>query len=89
MRERNGAWIGFTGPRYRGVSAVWLFSDLNIFSLNSKRRNMLYVNPWATQNIPESLRVFEHSEFINDELNRVAGLSLLEIFVLSANWPYC
>lgn len=89
VRERNGAWTGLTGPRYRGVSAVWLFSDLSVFSLNSKRRYMLYVNPWATQNIPESLRVFEHSELINDELNCVAGLSLLEIFVLSENWPYC
>lgn len=42
----DGAWHNGWEPRSARVSAVWLFNDLDFYSLPG-RRQTLYLNPWA------------------------------------------
>lgn len=85
-RSHEGAWIGRKGPKYTRVSGVWIFRGLSPYSLAS-RESTLYLNPWASKPLPASLKCFPHTEVIDEAVTYGKGISLREIFELSAEWP--
>ncbi len=85
-RAANGAWNGPRGPQSRRVSAAWFFNDLTPYSI-ANRRSTLYVNPWAHMAAPVSMLQFPHARLVENRLVRAQGLSLREIFELTAGWP--
>ena len=86
MRVPDGVWLGKSRPQYRGVSAAWIFSDLSMTSITS-RKYKLYINPWASMPTPSSLRVYKHTYLEGNKLVKNDGLSLGEIYGLNEGWP--
>lgn len=85
-RASNGAWIGPSGPRALRVSGAWIFNDLTVYSLSS-RRQTIYFNPWATHPLPEALKTMPHAIVDGDQLQRGVGFSLAEVLGLPTRWP--
>jgi len=85
-RAPNGAWYGKRGPQYTRVSGVWLFNDLTPYTI-AKRRQTLYLNPWAAQPLPESLLRLPHAFGQNGKMEWIEGLLLREILEVSETWP--
>lgn len=86
QRAPNGAWHGPSGPRYTRVSGAWLFNDLTPYTVAS-RRNTVYLNPWASASLPESLLAMPHARADGGEMKWADGKSFREIFGLHGGWP--
>ncbi|MFH2134715.1 MAG: hypothetical protein ABII81_05985 [Pseudomonadota bacterium] len=86
QREPNGAWYGPTGPQYKRVSGAWLFNDLTPYTVAS-RRSTIYVNPWASKSLPESLLVMPHAKSDGEIMEWIGGKSFREIYGLHEGWP--
>jgi hypothetical protein len=85
-RASDGAWNGRNGPRYKGVSAAWIFRDLHFHSL-SIVEYVLYINPWSRYCIPSSLLELNHYR-IDGEVGRFyPGLSTRSLLGLGDDWP--
>jgi hypothetical protein len=85
-RAPNGAWHGPTGPQYRRVSGAWIFNDLSPYTVAS-RRSTVYLNPWASVALPESLLTMPHARADDGEMRWIDGKSLRHIFELNEEWP--
>lgn len=85
-RAPNGAWFGRNGPRYRRVSGLWIFNNLNPYTLATHRQT-IYFNPWASHGLPEVLTQFPHAVAHGQKMKWFDGRSLREIFDLSEGWP--
>ena len=85
-RAPNGAWIGVDRPRFTRVSGAWLFDNLCVYNLPS-RDPTLYLHPFARQAVPSDMLRFSHAVGVNGNISWVPGMSLAEIFELSADWP--
>lgn len=85
-RMNNGAWIGRNGPRYTRISGVWIFNNLNAYTI-ARRRSTIYFNPSATRPLPARLKELPHAELQDDNLARLEGISIRDIFTLPPEWP--
>mgnify|MGYP001809874366 CR=1 FL=1 len=85
-RARDGAWNGRNGPRYKGVSAAWIFRDLQIYSL-SIAKYVLYVNPWSRHCFPWSLLELSHYRIDGEVGMFYPGLSTKTMLGLGDDWP--
>lgn len=86
QRIPNGAWYGPSGPQYKRVSGAWFFNDLTPYTIAS-RRNTVYLNPWASASLPDSLLVMPHAIADEGMMKWSDGKSLREIFGLHEGWP--
>lgn len=86
QRAPNGAWYGHSGPQYTRVSGAWIFNDLHPSSL-AGRNQTIYFNPWATNNLPYSVKSFPHAIPENDKMEWVEGVSFMDTFDLHRGWP--
>ncbi len=85
-RLPDGAWNGPKGPQYKRVSGTWIFNDLDIYALCT-RRSTLYMNPWAKRALPEELRQFSYAELKDTGFIVHEGVSFRSIFDLPLGWP--
>jgi hypothetical protein len=85
-RERDGAWSGRNGPRYKGVSAAWIFRDLQIYSL-SIAQYVLYINPWSRHCFPRALLELSHYRIDGEDRKFFPGLSTKTMLGLGDDWP--
>jgi hypothetical protein len=85
-RAPNGAWYGHKGPKGRRVSGVWLFNDLNAYTIAS-RRHTVYFNPWARHALPEGLKQMPHASATDGLMQWQDGVSFRDVLGLSHNWP--
>jgi hypothetical protein len=85
-RAPNGAWRGPSGARGRRCVGAWLFSDLSPYTL-ARRRQTLYVNPWAHFAVPVAFLRMPHAQVVNDRIQRSGGLTFQEVLNLSEHWP--
>jgi hypothetical protein len=86
QRSPNGAWNGPSGPQCTRVTGAWFFNDLTPYTVAS-RRSTIFLNPWASASLPESLLVVPHARANDGKMNWIDGKSLREIFGLSEGWP--
>jgi hypothetical protein len=85
-RASDGAWNGRNGPRYKGVSAAWIFRDLHIHSL-SIAEYVLYINPWSPHCAPRSLLGLSHYRIDGEVGGLYPGLSIKSMLGLGDEWP--
>ncbi len=85
-RAPNGAWVGKSGPQFRGVGGAWLFDNLCIYNLPS-RQATLYLNPWARLSVPAEMLRFSHAIVLDGHITWHDGVALNEAFDLPHNWP--
>jgi hypothetical protein len=85
-RASDGVWYGRNGPRYKRVSAAWIFRDLQIYSL-SIAEYVLYINPWARHCVPPSLLELRHYRIDDEDEGMYPGLSIKSMLGLSDDWP--
>jgi hypothetical protein len=85
-RAPNGAWHGPKGPRGRRCSGAWLFSNLSPYTL-ARRRQTLYLNPWAHLSVPVNFLKMPHAVVDNDRIKHKGGATLREVFGLEEHWP--
>jgi hypothetical protein len=85
-RASDGAWNGRNGPRYKGVSAAWIFRDLHIHSL-SIAEYVLYINPWSRHCAPRSLLGLSHYRIDGEVGGLYPGLSIKSMLGLGDEWP--
>jgi len=85
-RVPNGAWFGPEGPRYKGVSAVMMFSDIHPWTLGV-RGVTIYLNPWARYPISGPLLALDHAGTQDGRLHRTTGKKPFEILGLPEGWP--
>lgn len=85
VRDTNGVWLGPTGPRKRGVSAVISTERLTAWSL-SQRRARVFLNPWATHPITSPLPL-EIRRIQQDRLVADQGQSIQELLNIPQDWP--
>lgn len=86
VRRPDGVWHNGAEPTARRVSGVWLFNDLEVYSV-AGRRSTLYFNPWANHPLGDSLKWLPHAVVDNGTLLRSQGARLRDVFELSADWP--
>lgn len=85
-RASDGAWNGRNGPRYKGVSAAWIFRDLHIYSL-SIAEYVLYINPWSRHCLPSSLLELSNYRIDGENGRLYPGLSTKSMLGLGDDWP--
>jgi hypothetical protein len=85
-RASYGAWNGRNGPRYKGVSAAWIFRDLQIYSL-SIVEYVLYINPWSRYLLPSSLLKLSNYRIDGIDGRFHPGLSTTAMLGLGDDWP--
>lgn len=86
-RARNGAWIGPAGPRSRRCSGAWLFHDVTPYTV-SRRKHTLYVNPWASLQVPDAFMLSEpRAVVVDNRIQRSKGDSLGITLGLPEEWP--
>ena len=85
-RARDGAWNGRNGPRYKGVSAAWIFRDLQMYSL-SIAEYVLYINPWSRHCLPSSLLELSNYRIDGKDGRLYPGLSIKSMLGLGDDWP--
>jgi hypothetical protein len=85
-RASDGAWNGRNGPRYKGVSAAWIFRDLQIYSL-SIVEYVLYINPWSRHCLPSSLLELSNYRIDGIDGRFFPGLSTKSMLGLGDDWP--
>lgn len=86
QRAPNGAWHGKRGPQFTRVSGVWLFNDLNPYTVAS-RRHTIYLNPWAAFSLPEALKQMPHAIVEDGKIQWRDGIVLRHLFGLTEAWP--
>ena len=85
-RAKNGAWLGPAGPRARRVSGAWIFNAIGPYTICS-RRGTLYVNPWASNPMPDSLLQVPHAKPAGNKMQHYGGVTLHELLKLPEGWP--
>lgn len=80
-RAPNGAWIGKSGPQYRRISGAWLFENLCVYNVFS-RKPTLYLHPWATLPVPVDMLRFSHGIVADNCISWREGISLEQAFDL-------
>lgn len=86
-RARNGAWIGPTGPRSRRCCGAWLFHDVTPYTV-SRRKHTLYVNPWASLQVPDTFVLSEpRAVVLDNRIQRSEGDSMGITLGLPEDWP--
>lgn len=85
-RAPNGAWRGKSGAESRRVSAAWLFNDVTIYSI-ATRRSTLYVNPWSNLTIAPCLRRLPHAYPEAEKMQWLEGTSIRELLGVHEAWP--
>lgn len=85
-RASDGAWNGRKGPRYKGVSAAWIFRDLQIYSF-SIAEYVLYINPWSRHCLPSSLLELSNYRIDDTDGRLYPGLSTKSMLGLGDEWP--
>jgi hypothetical protein len=85
-RAPNGAWRGKRGAESRRVSAAWLFNDLTMYSI-ATRRNTLYINPWSNHTIAPCLRRLPHASPEAEKMQWLEGTSIRELLGVNEAWP--
>lgn len=86
QRAPNGAWRDAAGPRGRRCSGAWLFSNLSPYTL-ARRRNTLYLNPWANLEVPASFLRMPHALVVNDRIHHTNGVTIRDALGLDDQWP--
>ncbi|MEW4570592.1 hypothetical protein AB1L88_22240 [Tautonia sp. JC769] len=84
-RERNGFWLGPTGPQHRRVSAA-LFSTLNPYNLGVAGLT-LWLNPWASLPYTGPLIELPHAVVVDEVVTFKSGVALRELLRLPEHWP--
>lgn len=85
-RAPNGAWVGKSGPQFRRVSGAWLFDNLCVYNVPS-RRATLYLNPWATLPVPSDMLQFSHAIGVDGHMTWHDGVAPGQAFDLPDDWP--
>jgi hypothetical protein len=85
-RERNGAWIGAKGPRYRNVIGTWIFKDLHAYSLSTCAHRH-YINPYSETAIPAALMSVPTAVAVDKDTSFREGMGLKDLLNLGDDWP--
>ena len=85
-RKPNGAWYGKSGIRYKRVSGVWFFENLNPWNITTIK-NTIYFNPWAKLRLPKYLKSFSYASASKKIFKWHKRDNLGKIFGLPIDWP--
>jgi hypothetical protein len=86
-RTRTGAWRGPPEPRYRRVTAVLFFNEIDPWTA-ARRRALLLHNPWAHYPLPRGLfGVPEWSWPSGGRREVFPGAPMCELLGLTGDWP--
>ncbi len=85
-RRPNGAWVGPRGARYTRISGVWFFHGFDPWTIAKQKANM-YLNPWAEQQLPKTILVFNYFKAEKHTMRLHEGTSVREVLGLDTTWP--
>lgn len=85
VRAPDGVFWGPKGPRNQLVSAVLMATRATPWSLDCGAR--LYLNPFAQQPAPETLKQLPQTLVVDRTFRRLPGRSLKELLGLPLRWP--
>ena len=86
IRDRDGSWLGPSGPRNTRVSAVLVGSCIQPWTV-AAYVPVVYHNPWAQKPCTEQLRELASALPIGHEMPIQAGSAKTPFFNLPERWP--
>jgi hypothetical protein len=85
-RNPDGIWYGPSGPRKRGLSAVFVTRNVDPWNFAS-RNGCLIRNPWAHTALPPIDLGADELNPLDGKFHRVDGETFGSIFALPKDWP--